>query len=90
MINDTGIKNIAQLFLPFVLNSSIPISAKKIPSSKDDIGPYEKSFVIKPYAETAITTKTRIILMIFNSIPPRIIHYLPSYLKKKGALPLFK
>lgn len=66
MINDTGIKNIAQLFLPFVLNSSIPISAKKIPSSKDDIRPYEKSFVIKPYADIPITAKARMILIIFN------------------------
>ena len=71
MINkDTGIKNIPQLFLPFVLNSSIPIIAMKIPSSKDDIGPYEKSFVFKPYTDIPITTKARIILIIFNSIPP--------------------
>ena len=66
MINDTGIKNIAQLFLPFVLNSSIPISAMKIPSSKDDSAPYEKSFVIKPYADIPIAAKARIILIIFN------------------------
>lgn len=61
IIKDTGIKNIAQLFLPFVLNPSIPIVAMKTPSSKDDSGPYEKSFVIKPYTDIPITTKARII-----------------------------
>jgi len=70
---DTGRKNIPKLFLPLDLNSSTPKIAIKIPSNNEDAGLYEKSFVIKPYAEIIITNKTSITLTIFNLVPPYII-----------------
>lgn len=57
-----------QLFFPLYLNSSIAKIPIKIPSNKEDIGPYEKSFVIKPYAEIVNTNNRIRILMIFNII----------------------
>ena len=69
---ETGRKNNPQLFLPLFLNSSIPITAIKVPSNKDDIGLYEKSLVIKPYPEIATTAKARLILIIFNAFLPQI------------------
>lgn len=70
---DTGKRNIPQLFLPFDLNSTIPIITNKIPSSKDEIAPYEKSFVINPYTEITTTIKASITLIIFNSVPPQMM-----------------
>ena len=75
MTNETRSKNIAKLFLPFVFNSSIPIIPIRIPSNKDDNGPYEKSFVINPYIEIATTIIASIILMIFNSIAPQTLNH---------------
>lgn len=53
-----------------------------MPSNKDGIRPYKKTFVIKPYTEIAITTKARFILINFNSIPPRIIELTRRFVKK--------
>ena len=75
MTNETRSRNIAKLFLPFVFNPSIPVIPIRIPSNKDDNGPYEKSFVINPYIEIATTIIASIILMIFNSIAPQTLNH---------------
>lgn len=69
---DPIIRNIPQPSFPFILYSSIPIIAKRIPSNKDDIGPYEKSFVINPYIEIATTIKASITIIIFNLVLPQL------------------
>lgn len=72
MINrDSGIRNIPELFLPFVINSSIPKTPMNIPSNRDGIGLFENCCVIKPYNETVITNTARTTLIIFDSIPPQ-------------------